>query len=112
MSSVKVADFVRSSAAYVRANVAKANKDGNAYLTKTESKSLAKDLKDNFEAHRLGSQENGSVTASKFVEKFTNYVAVMADRADANHDGFISAAESKKLPVDLRDNFANYQLFR
>ena len=112
MSSVKVADFVRSSAAYVRANVAKANKDGNAYLTKTESKSLAKDLKDNFEAHRLGSQENGSVTANKFVAKFTDYVAVMAKRADANHDGFISASESKNLPVDLKDNFANYKLFR
>ena len=110
--AVKVADFVRSSAAYVRANVASANKNNNAFLTRTESKSLAKDLKDNFEAHRLGSQENGSVTASKFVEKFTNYVSVMAARADTNRDGYISTAEAKKLPVDLQDNFANYKLFR
>lgn len=110
--SVKVADFISSSAAYVRANVAKANKNGNAYLTKTESKSLAKDLKDNFEAHRLGSQENGSVTASKFVGKFTDYVAVMTKRADTNRDGFISTAEARKLPTDLQDNFANYKAFR
>lgn len=112
MSSVKVADFIRSSAAYVRANVANANKDGNAYLTKTESKKLAKDLKDNFEAHRLGSQENGSVTANKFVAKFTDYVAVMAKRADTNRDGFISTNEAKKLPTDLQDNFANYKQYR
>ena len=110
--SVKVADFVSSSAAYVRANVAKANKNGNAYLTKTEAKSLNKDLKDNFEAHRLGSQENASVTAQKFVTKFTDYVAVMAKRADTNGDGFISTNESKKLPKDLQDNFANYVALR
>jgi len=112
MSSVKVADFIRSSAGYVRANVAKANKNGNAYLTRAESKGLATDLKDNFEAHRVGAQENGSVTVSKFVTRFTDYVAVMAKRADANHDGFISTAEAKKLPVDLQDNFRNFKLYR
>ncbi|MFT3713302.1 MAG: hypothetical protein QM817_37075 [Archangium sp.] len=112
MSSVKVADFISSSAAYIRANVAKANKDSNTYLTKAESKSLNKDLRDNFEAHRWGAQDNGSVTATKFVNRFTDYVAVMAKRADTNHDGFISTAESKKLPVDLQDNFKNYKLYR
>ena len=112
MSSVKVADFISSSAKYIRANVAKANKNGNTYLTKTEAKSLAPDLKDNFENHRWGAQDNGSVTASKFVTRFTDYVAVMAKRADTNHDGVISTAESKKLPVDLQDNFKNYKLYR
>ncbi len=112
MSSVKVADFIRSSASYIRANVAKANKDGNTYLTKAEAKSLAKDLKDNFENHRWGAQDNGSVTASKFVNRFTDYVAVMAKRADANGDGFITKTEAKKLPTDLQDNFKNYSLYR
>ena len=112
MSSVKVADFISSSAAYIRANVARANKDQNSFLTKAEAKSLPRDLKDNFEAHRFGSQDNASVTADKFVAKFTDYVAVMAKRADANHDGFISAAESKNLPVDLQDNLRNFKLHR
>lgn len=112
MSSVKVADFISASAKYIRANVAKANKNGNTYLTKTEAKSLARDLKDNFENHRWGAQANGSVTASKFVSRFTDYVAVMAKRADTNGDGFISTNEAKKLPTDLQDNFRNYKLFR
>jgi hypothetical protein len=112
MSNVKVADFIRSSASYIRANVKQANADGNTYLTKAESKSLSRDLRDNFEAHRWGAQANGSVTASKFVTRFTDYVAVMAKRADANNDGFLSTSEAKKLPVDLQDNFRNYKLYR
>ncbi|MDX2013312.1 MAG: hypothetical protein SFW67_24160 [Myxococcaceae bacterium] len=112
MSNVKVADFIRSSASYVRANVAQANKDGNSFLTKTEAKALARDLKDNFENHRAGAQANGSVTASKFVSRFTDYVAVMAKRADVNGDGFLSRAEARRLPVDLQDNFKNYSLYR
>jgi hypothetical protein len=112
MSSVRVADFIRSSAAYIRANVKQANTDGNTYLTKAESTGLAKDLKDNFEHHRWGAQANGSVTAQKFVERFTSYVAVNAKKADKNGDGFISATEAKSLPTDLKDNFANYSKFR
>ena len=110
--SVKVADFIRSSASYIRANVRQANADGNTYLTKAESKALARDLKDNFENHRWGAQDNGSVTASKFINRFTDYVAVHAKRADVNGDGFISAKEAKTLPKDLQDNFANYSRFR
>jgi hypothetical protein len=109
--SVKVADFIRSSASYVRANVRSANADGNAYLTKAESKALAKDLKDNFTNHRFGAQGNASVTAEKFITRFTDYVAVHAKRADKNNDGFISATEAKTLPKDLQDNFRNYSRF-
>ncbi len=110
--AVKVADFIRSSASYIRANVRGANTDGNTYLTKAEAKGLAKDLKDNFEHHRWGAQANGSVTAEKFVTRFTDYVAVNAKRADANGDGFISAKEARSLPTDLQDNFRNYSKFR
>jgi len=110
--SVKVADFIRSSASYIRANVRSANTDGNAFLTKAESKNLAKDLKDNFDNHRFGAQDNATVTAEKFITRFTDYVAVHAKRVDTNNDGFISAAEAKKLPKDLQDNFRNYSAFR
>ena len=37
---------------------------------------------------------------------------MMAKRADTNGDGFISTAESRKLPRDLQDNFANYVALR
>lgn len=110
--AVKVADFIRSSASYIRANVRGANTNGNTYLTKAEAKGLAKDLKDNFENHRWGAQANGSVTAEKFITRFTDYVAVNAKRADRNGDGFLSASEARSLPRDLQDNFRNYSTFR
>lgn len=105
---VKVASFISSSASYIRANVRTANTDKNTYLTKAESSGLARDLRDNFANHRVGAQDNGSVTAEKFITRFTNYVAVNAKKADKNGDGFISKTEARALPVDLRDNFRNY----
>ena len=105
MPAVKVGQFIQSSAAYVRANVRRANTDGNAYLTKAEAKALPADLRDNFEAHRVGSQANSRVTASKFEQKYTDYVAIKAKAADKNHDGYLSPSEVKNLPVDLRDNY-------
>lgn len=112
MPTVSTADFIRASAGYIRANVNRANTDKNTYLTKDEAKGLPRDLKDNFENHRWGAQANQSVTAGKFVERFTNYVAVNAKRADVNGDGFITTAEAKRLPADLRDNFRNYAALR
>ena len=105
MPAVKVADFIRSSAGYVRANARKANKDGNPYLTKTEAKKLPADLRDNYEAHRVGGQANARVTVAKFEKKYTDYVAVMSKRADKNSDGYISPSEVKHLPLDLHDNY-------
>jgi len=52
------------------------------------------------------------VTASKFVTRFTDSVALKAKAADINRDGSISPAEAKNLPVDLQDNFANFKLYR
>lgn len=112
MPSVKIADFVSASAKYVRAAANAANADKNAYLTKAEGKALPRDLRDNFENHRVGAQANGSVTKSKFVSRYTDYVAVMAKKADKNGDGFLSATEAKNLPRDLKDNFANFKALR
>lgn len=112
MPTVSTADFIRASAGYIRANVQRVNADKNPYLTKAEAKALPRDLKDNFENHRWGAQDNQTVTASKFVDRFTNYVAVNAKRADVNGDGFISGAEVKNLPKDLQDNLRNYAALR
>ena len=79
--SLKISSLVARSAGYVKANVAKANTNGNAFLTKAEAKALPKDLQDNYEAHRQGSQDNGVVTAQKFVEKYTDYVAINLSKA-------------------------------
>ncbi|MBL8957834.1 MAG: hypothetical protein JNK82_44075 [Myxococcaceae bacterium] len=106
LPALKTADFIARSAAYVRANVTKANADKNTYLTKAEAKKLPADLRNNYENHRAA-QGNKSVVASKFVQKYTDYVAVHAKKADKNNDGFITSAEVKNLPVDLRDNFWN-----
>jgi hypothetical protein len=112
MPSFKISDFVASSKSYVKSAVRNANTDGNAYLTKAEAKALPKDLKDNFETHRVLAQDNARVSVSKFTTNYPKYVAVQARAADANGDGILSAAEQKKLPKDLRDNAANFNLFR
>jgi hypothetical protein len=105
-SSIKA--FVASTHAYVSANVKRANTDGNPYLTKEEAKALPKDLKDNYETHRLLGNGNSRVSAKKFVAKYTAYVAVQAQKADKNGNGYLSTAEAKKLPKDVRDNFKNF----
>ncbi len=106
LPALRTSDFIARSAAYVRANVKKANADKNAYLTKAEAKKLPKDLQNNFENHRKA-QGNSTVVASKFIQKYTDYVAVNAKRADKNGDGWITSNEVGGLPADLRDNFWN-----
>jgi len=106
LPALRTGEFIARSAAYVRANVKKANANKNAYLTKTEAKKLPKDLRNNFENHRKA-QGNGTVVASKFIEKYTNYVAVNAKKADKDGDGWVTSLEVKNLPADLRDNFWN-----
>jgi hypothetical protein len=108
MPNIKVNDFIRSTRAYVQENVKKANTNGNPYLTKAEAKKLPKDLRDNFEAHRKGAQENGSVSVKKFETNYVKYVAVHAQRADKNGDGILSARDLTHLPRDLKDNVANF----
>lgn len=105
--ALRTADFIRRSASYIRANVNKANVDQNPYLTKAEAKKLPADIRDNFNNHRFGAQDNATVTAKKFIERYSNYVAVNAKKADKNNDGWVTSLEVKNLPVDLRDNFWN-----
>jgi hypothetical protein len=112
MAGSSINAFVRSTRGYVTASVKNANLDGNTYLTKAEGKKLPKDLRDNFETHRLLGNGNSTVVAEKFIQKFTDYVAVQARKADVNGDGYLTSAEAKKLPKDVRDNFANYTTFR
>lgn len=105
--ALRTSSLISRSAGYIKANVNKANADGNTYLTKAEAKALPKDLKDNFENHRLGAQENGSVVAKKFIERYTDYLALNVKKADKNHDGWVTSLEVKNLPKDLQDNFWN-----
>ena len=112
MAGSSINAFVKSIRSYVTSSVKAANADGNAYLTKSEAKALPRDLQDNFEAHRVLGNGNERVAARKFIEKFTGYVAVGAEKADKNHDGYLSATEAKDLPKDVRDNFANFLIWR
>ena len=112
MAGSSINAFVSSIRGYVTASVNRANVDGNPYLTKAEAKALPRDLKDNYEAHRILGNANDRVAAQKFIEKFTAYVAVQAHRADLNSDGYLTAEEAKRLPKDVRDNFANYVTWR
>jgi hypothetical protein len=108
MPNIKVNEFIRATRTYVQKSVAKANTNSNPYLTKAEAKKLPKDLRDNFEAHRLGAQDNGRVSVKKFEANFVKYVAVHAERADQNGDGILNARDVSRLPRDLRDNVGNY----
>lgn len=108
MPNIKVNEFINASRTYVQKNVQAANVDGNPYLTRAEAKKLPRDLRDNFEHHRVGGQDNGRVSVKKFQENFVAYVAVQARRADKNGDGILSARDMTRLPKDLRDNVANY----
>ncbi len=107
VTKIKVSDFIAASKKYVQDKVAQANVDSNNYLTKTEAKKLPADLRDNFENFR-GAQGGDRVSVANFQKSFANYVAAQAHSADRNHDGVLTAADAKKLPKDLQDNFWNY----
>lgn len=107
-TTVKVSDFIKASRKYVQEKTAQANPDGNPYLTKDEAKSLPKDLRDNFENHRVGGQANARVSVKKFADKFVKYVAASARAADRAADGLLDSGDARRLPRDLRDNFWNY----
>lgn len=108
MANIRVNEFIRASRSYVQKNVQEANKDGNPYLTKAEARKLPKDLRDNFENHRVGGQANARVSVKKFENNFVKYVAVNAHRADKDGDGILNARDITHLPRDLRDNVGNY----
>ena len=63
MAGSSINAFVRSIRGYVTASVKNANVDRNPYLTKTEAKALPKDLRDNYETHRVLGNGNATVVA-------------------------------------------------
>ena len=69
MAGSSINAFVKSIRGYVTANVKNANVDANPYLTKTEAKALPKDLRDNYETHRLLGNGNATVVANKTIEQ-------------------------------------------
>ncbi len=104
-----VGAFIDTLAKYSYATIQRANTNGNGYLTKAESKNLPKDLQDNYAAH----QRSHTVAGVKmFHDSFVGYAALKVKAADVNKDGWLSAAESKNLPVDLQDNYTNYMAQR
>ncbi len=109
MTTLTVKKFISKSNSYIKKEIAKANKDGNSFLTKAEAKKLPKDLRDNFENFRVRAQENGVVTAKELQKAYTKYVAIAGYTADKNDNGLLSYAEAKSLPTDLKDNYADYR---
>ena len=104
-----VGSFISTLSNYAYATSKKANTNNNAYLTKAESRNLPTDLQDNYAAHQAS---HGTVTMKGFNDAFTGYVALKVKAADTNKDGWLSATESKNLPKDLQDNYANYMTHR
>lgn len=102
-----IAEFNVASARYAQATVKKANADGNAYLSKAEAQNLPKDLQDNFANYQTYAANGRAVSKEKFLESYEKYIAGTTAKADANHDGKLSATEAKNLPKDLQDNWAN-----
>ncbi len=107
LSQVKIADLVASSRKYAEGQVAKANTNGNAYLTATEAKRLSADLQDNFAASGFKTRW-GSVKTADLTREFTVMMEAFARSADTNRDGLLSVTEARGLPTHLRDNFAHF----
>lgn len=103
---VSVKSFVAASEKYVGNSVKRANGAGAATLSKTEAKKLPKDLRDNFSNYR--DRTGGTVQVKEFTQSFKAYVQATVARADKDGDGYLTRADSKKLPADLRDNFLNF----
>jgi hypothetical protein len=105
---VSIRKLINASERYVENSVKKANASGPRTLSQTEAKKLPKDLRDNFANFRERTTPNGSVQVKEFTQSFKAYVEANARRADTNGDGYLTKADSKKLPADLRDNFLNF----
>ncbi|MBL9038783.1 MAG: hypothetical protein JNG84_09735 [Archangium sp.] len=105
---LSVTKFVQASAKYVDANLKKIDLNRDGKVSAAEAKALPKDLRDNFESFRAKKSGTGAVSVKEFAASFKSYVSTTAKKADADKDGFLKQADTKKLPVDLRDNFLNF----
>ncbi len=104
-----VGSFINTLAKYSYATIQRANTNGNGFLTKAEAKNLPVDMQDNYAAHQRSHITAG---AKMFHDSFVGYAALKVKAADVNKDGWLSAAESRNLPVDLQDNYKNYMANR
>ncbi|MBI3180985.1 MAG: hypothetical protein HYZ28_02445 [Myxococcales bacterium] len=107
ITKVRIDDLVAASRSYVEVQLKKADVSKNGLISPTEAKRLAKDLRDNF-ADSQFKLPAGSVSAKDVAREFVVMMEAWAKATDKNGDGYLSSAEAKKLPKNLRDNFANY----
>ena len=105
---VSIKSFVQSSERYVGNSVKRANSEGARTLSQAEAKRLPKDLRDNFANYRERTTPDGSVQVKDFQKSFKAYVEATARKADKDGDGYLTKADARKLPADLKDNFRNF----
>lgn len=105
IDKIKTTDFAAAARRHAEESVKTADRNGNGLLSALEAAStLPEDLRDNFE--NFDDRTSGNVTTRRFNASFAGYSAASANRADADRDGFLTAEEGAKLPLDLQDNFA------
>lgn len=103
---IKTSDFITAASRHAEESVKTADRNGNGQLSALEAIStLPQDLRDNFQ--NLDAKTSGTITTRQFNGSFTGYAAANARRADSDGDGFLSAEEGARMPLDLQDNFAN-----
>lgn len=103
---VKISSLVASTSRYAKKAATDADKNRNKRLSATESKSLPKDLRDDY---RRQAKTKSSISPESFAKDQAAYVAAKAKKADKNHDGYLSVSEEAGLPATLRDNLENYK---
>ncbi len=51
-----------------------------------------------------------TLTVQKFISKSGSYIRREVQKANTNKNPYLTKAEAKKLPKDLKDNFENYRM--
>lgn len=107
MGSVRTNDFVTAGNRYASQHLRAKNGNADAYITKAEAEKLPADLKDNYRAIQ-GADSNRQVTVKEFKKAWGDTLKTAAKSADADKNGWLTRAENKRLPNNMRDNLAAY----
>ena len=102
---VKINDFVASTARYAKKSALAADKNKDGKVSKTEAKSLPKDLQDDYARQ---AKLKSTITPAGFARDQAAYVAAASRRADKNKDGVLTATEARSLATALKNNYENY----